>query len=143
MKHIFELSKTFPQFYEAACKWSDEKGGEDEVEALLGAFPVVRFRDGVVLVVGVGNSFGEGGISITVGLKWESVGESGLEVDEEVIFVHLLISVGRDGCDRMGSGKNHFERGECIIISYKCRTKFCVLPISYERFLNNFCINFF
>ena len=34
------------------------------------------------------------GISVTVGLKWESEGEGGLEAHEELIFIHRLLLVG-------------------------------------------------
>ncbi len=38
---------------------------------LLGAFPVIAFRDVAVLVVGVAGGFGDGGIRITSGFGSE------------------------------------------------------------------------
>merc|ERR1712140_93038 len=49
-----------------------------------------------------GSGLGNGGIGITSGLAGEGGGESGLEVDEEVIFVHVLVSVGSNGGDESG-----------------------------------------
>ena len=47
-----------------------------------------------------GGGLGNGGISITSGLGGESGGEGGLEVDEEFVFVHGVVLVGRDGGDK-------------------------------------------
>merc|ERR1712164_14887 len=49
-----------------------------------------------------GSGLGNGGIGITSGLGGESGGEGGLEVDEEVVLVHGLVSVGSDGGDKCG-----------------------------------------
>merc|ERR550525_1919535 len=49
-----------------------------------------------------GSGLGNGGIGITSGLAGEGGGEGGLEVDEEVIFVHVLVSVGSNGGDESG-----------------------------------------
>merc|ERR1711918_5490 len=49
-----------------------------------------------------GSGLGNGGIGITSGLGGESGGEGGLEVDEEVVLVHGLVSVGSDGGDECG-----------------------------------------
>ena len=65
------------------------------LRALLGTFPVVGLGDGAVLVVGVGSGLGDGGISVTVGLRWESGKEGGLEPHEELsIFVVMSSSKG-------------------------------------------------
>ena len=53
-----------------------------------------------------GSGLGNGGIGITTGLGGESGGEGGLEVDEEVIFVHGVLSVGSNGGEE-GSGERH------------------------------------
>ena len=47
-----------------------------------------------------GSGLGNGGISITSGFAGESGGEGGLEVDEEFVFVHGVVLVGRDGGDK-------------------------------------------
>merc|ERR1719450_293095 len=44
-----------------------------------------------------GSGLGNGGISITSGLRGEGGREGGLEVNEELIFVHVIEFVGRDG----------------------------------------------
>ena len=44
-----------------------------------------------------GSGLGNGGIGVTSSLGGLSGGESGLKGDEEVIFVHGLVSVGSDG----------------------------------------------
>merc|ERR1719409_360013 len=49
-----------------------------------------------------GSGLGNGGIGITSGLGGESGGEGGLEVDEEVVLVHGLVSVGCDGGNKSG-----------------------------------------
>ena len=46
-----------------------------------------------------GSGLGNGGIGITSGLGGESRGKGGLEVDEEVIFVHGVVSVGGGDSD--------------------------------------------
>ena len=46
-----------------------------------------------------GSGLGNGGITITSGLGGESGGESGLEVDEELIISHEVIGVGGNGGD--------------------------------------------
>merc|ERR1719224_421962 len=56
-----------------------------------------------------GSSLGNGGIGITSGLAGESGGEGGLEVDKEVVFVHVLVSVGSNGGDE-GGGEFHLEK---------------------------------
>ena len=52
-----------------------------------------------------GGGLGNGGISITSGLGSESGGEGGLEVDKEVILVHVLVSVGSNGGVRRPRGR--------------------------------------
>merc|ERR1719375_1947115 len=44
-----------------------------------------------------GSGLGNGGIGITSGLAGEGGGEGGLEVDKEVVLVHVLVSVGSNG----------------------------------------------
>ena len=51
-----------------------------------------------------GSGLGNSGVTITSGLAGESGGEGGLEVDEELVFVHGLELVGRDGSNG-GDGK--------------------------------------
>ena len=46
-----------------------------------------------------GSGLGNGGITITSGLGGEGGGEGGLEVDKELILVHGVVLVGRDGGD--------------------------------------------
>ena len=61
---------TFPQFYEASPRSSDERRGGDGVEALLGAFPIVGLGDGTVLVVGLYSGLGGGGnIVMSLGME--------------------------------------------------------------------------
>ena len=59
-----------------------------------------------------GSGLGNGGISISSGLGVEGGGKGGGEVDEEFIFVHVLVSVGSDGGDK-GTGEFHCEK--CLI----------------------------
>merc|ERR550514_1380327 len=49
-----------------------------------------------------GGGLGNGGITITSGLGGEGGREGGLEVDEELIFVHGVESVGGDGSEGNG-----------------------------------------
>ena len=49
-----------------------------------------------------GSGLGNGGIGSTSGLGGERGGEGRLEVDEEVVLVHGLVSVGSDGGDESG-----------------------------------------
>ena len=59
-----------------------------------------------------GGGLGNGGIGITSGLGGEGGSEVGLKVDEELIFVHGVESVGRDGGDKGGGGKE-FHGKKC------------------------------
>jgi hypothetical protein len=59
-----------------------------------------------------GGGLGNGGISISSGLGVEGGRKGGGEVDEEFIFVHVLVSVGSNGGDK-GAGEFHFEK--CLI----------------------------
>ena len=52
-----------------------------------------------------GGGLGNGGIGITSGLGGEGGGEVGLEVDEELIFVHVIELGGGDGGDKGGDGE--------------------------------------
>merc|ERR1711939_554657 len=63
-----------------------------------------------------GSGLGNGGISITSGLRGESGGEGGLEVNEEFIFVHGVVLVGRHG----GEEKGEFHFGCKINIFPPC-----------------------
>jgi len=64
-----------------------------------------------------GGGLGNGGISISSGLGVEGGRKGGGEVDEEFIFVHVLVSVGGDGGDK---GKGEFHFGKCLIkFNYK------------------------
>ncbi len=90
-------TKTFPQFYDWSEDISWEIGAEDGIELLLNAFPGVGLGDGAVLVVGVDSGLGDGGNSITEGLRSLAVWEDGFERNEELIFVHGFISVGSNG----------------------------------------------
>merc|ERR1719428_2532872 len=54
-----------------------------------------------------GGGLGNGGISITSGLGGESGGESGGKVDEEFIFVHVVVLVSSNSGDE-GNGEFHF-----------------------------------
>ena len=47
-----------------------------------------------------GSGLGNSGVTVTSGLGGESGGEGGLEVDEELVFVHGVVLVGRDGGDK-------------------------------------------
>merc|ERR1712006_29389 len=47
-----------------------------------------------------GSGLGNSGVTVTSGLGGESGGEGGLEVDEEFVFVHGVVLVGRDGGDK-------------------------------------------
>ena len=46
-----------------------------------------------------GGGLGNSGVTVTSGLGGESGGEGGLEVDEEIVFTHEVIGVGRYGSD--------------------------------------------
>ena len=48
-----------------------------------------------------GSGLGNSGVTVTSGLGGESGGEGGLEVDEEFVFVHGVVLVGRDGVVRL------------------------------------------
>jgi hypothetical protein len=60
-----------------------------------------------------GSGLGNGGITITSGLGGESGGEGGLEVDEELIFGHVVVLDGGDGGDK--GEEFHFSK----LINYK------------------------
>ena len=47
-----------------------------------------------------GSGLGNSGVTVTSGLGGESGGEGGLEVDEELVFVHGVVLVGRDSGDK-------------------------------------------
>merc|ERR1719329_711146 len=44
-----------------------------------------------------GSGLGNSGVTVTSGLGGEGGGEGGLKVDEELVFVHVVESVGGDG----------------------------------------------
>ena len=60
-----------------------------------------------------GSGLGNGGITITSGLGGESGGEGGLEVDEELIFGHVVVLDGGDGGDK--GEEFHFSKFKLII----------------------------
>jgi len=47
-----------------------------------------------------GSGLGNSGVTVTSGLGGESGGEGGLEVDEELVFVHGVVLVGGNGGDK-------------------------------------------
>jgi len=55
-----------------------------------------------------GSGLGNGGITITSGLGGESGGEGGLEVDEELIFGHVVVLDGGNGGSE--SEEFHFSK---------------------------------
>jgi len=55
-----------------------------------------------------GGGLGNGGISISSGLGVEGGRKGGGEVDEEFIFVHVIVLVGSNSGDE-GDGEFHFE----------------------------------
>ena len=63
-----------------------------------------------------GSGLGNGGITITSGLGGEGGGEGGLKVDEELVFVHGVVLVGRDGGD--GGNGEEFHLEKLIIKNY-------------------------
>ena len=56
-----------------------------------------------------GSGLGDGGISITTGLGGKGGAEAGLERNEEVILVHLLVADGRSSGDKGGGGEFHYN----------------------------------
>ena len=62
-----------------------------------------------------GSGLGNSGVTVTSGLGGESGGEGGLEVDEEFVFVHGVVLVGRDGGDG-GKGEEFHGKGKVLII---------------------------
>ena len=56
-----------------------------------------------------GGGLGNGGISISSGLGVEGGGKGGGKVDEEFIFVHVVVLVGRYGSNE-GKGEFHFGK---------------------------------
>ena len=56
-----------------------------------------------------GGGFGNGGITISSGFAGEGGGKGGGKVDEEFIFVHVVVLVGRDGSDE-GKAEFHFGK---------------------------------
>ena len=64
-----------------------------------------------------GGGLGNGGVTITSGLGSEGGGEGGLEVDEELVFVHGVVLVGRDSGD--GKGEEFHGKRSLIIKNYQ------------------------
>jgi hypothetical protein len=64
-----------------------------------------------------GSGLGNSGVTVTSGLGGESGGEGGLEVDEEFVFVHGVVLVGRDGGDK--GEEFHGKRLGLIIKNYQ------------------------
>ena len=64
-----------------------------------------------------GSGLGNGGVTITSGLGSLGGGEGGLEVDEELILGHGVVSVGSDGGDESES-EFHLKFSLIIIIIY-------------------------
>ena len=64
-----------------------------------------------------GSGLGNSGVTVTSGLGGESGGEGGLEVDEELVFVHGVVLVGRDGGDK--GEEFHGKRLGLIIKNYQ------------------------
>ena len=56
-----------------------------------------------------GSGLGNSGVTVTSGFGGEGGGEGGGEVDEEFIFVHVVVLVGSDGGDE-GESEFHFEK---------------------------------
>jgi len=61
-----------------------------------------------------GSGLGNSGVTVTSGLGGEGGGEGGLKVDEELVFVHVVESVGGDGGD--GGDGEEFHFGSKLII---------------------------
>ena len=62
-----------------------------------------------------GSGLGNGGITITSGLGGEGGGEGRLKVDKELILVHGVVLVGRDGGDG-GKGEEFHGKSKVLII---------------------------
>ena len=62
-----------------------------------------------------GGGLGNSGVSVTSGLGGEGGGEGGGEVDEELIFGHVVVLVGRHGGEDGGGGEFHCELSLFII----------------------------
>ena len=56
-----------------------------------------------------GSGLGNSGVTVTSGLGGEGGGEGGGKVDEEFIFVHVVVLVGGDGSDE-GESEFHFGK---------------------------------
>ena len=78
---------------------------------MLGSFPVVTRRDGTVLVVRVSAVLPIAAYSSQRASDERAKERGGLKIYEELIIVHVLVSVGKDEGEE-GGGENRFEMGK-------------------------------